>query len=132
MKIHIDGVNGEQCTDIYKEHGVTLTEKHLCAGGVQGISSTHSKLLEFDVGSIHSFVDICLSFFLLLASEGIDTCNGDSGGPLMGYDESDRSNKAWYLAGLVLLGPPQCGTPGQPGVYTRTSSYISWILNRLK
>lgn len=37
--------------------------------------------------------------------EGFDTCSGDSGAPLMGYDEQDPFNRAWYLAGVVSFGP---------------------------
>lgn len=60
-----------------------------------------------------------------------DACDGDSGGPLMGFDESDRLNKAWYLAGVVSFGPEKCGTPGLTGVYSRVNQYIDWILSKI-
>lgn len=50
----------------------------------------------------------------------------------MGYDETDKLNKAWYLAGLVSFGPEDCGTAGYPGVYTRVNQYIGWIVRKLK
>ncbi|XP_075145131.1 serine protease 7 [Haematobia irritans] len=51
-----------------------------------------------------------------------DSCDGDSGGPLMrqGY------KKRWYLEGVVSFGN-RCGLEGWPGVYTRVSDYIPWI-----
>ncbi len=48
-----------------------------------------------------------------------DACNGDSGGPLIVNFEGKRK-----LAGLVSYGSEKCNTYG---VYTRVSSYESWI-----
>ncbi|CAF4469514.1 unnamed protein product [Rotaria socialis] len=56
-------------------------------------------------------------------SGGKDSCQGDSGGPLM-YN----TNGQWYLSGIVSFGA-DCALPNYPGVYTRTSAYLSWIQN---
>ena len=55
----------------------------------------------------------------------LDTCQGDSGGPLM-Y----KSNDQWYLTGVVSFGN-DCALSYNPGVYTRTSAYLSWIRSKL-
>ncbi|XP_067134707.1 trypsin-3-like isoform X1 [Centruroides vittatus] len=55
---------------------------------------------------------------------GKDSCQGDSGGPL--YIEEDRIGA--ILVGIVSYGYG-CAIANFPGVYTRVSSYISWIDN---
>ncbi|XP_067638576.1 serine protease 7 [Eurosta solidaginis] len=51
-----------------------------------------------------------------------DSCDGDSGGPLMRQNEQGR----WYLEGIVSFGN-RCGLEGWPAVYTRVADYIDWI-----
>jgi len=64
-------------------------------------------------------------------AQGFDSCRGDSGGPLMTLDSTDRLNPYWYLAGVVSFGPSPCGQANWPGVYTRASSYVDWILEHM-
>ncbi|KAL7646622.1 UNVERIFIED_CONTAM: hypothetical protein RMT77_001873 [Armadillidium vulgare] len=56
-----------------------------------------------------------------------DSCRGDSGGPLMKSDGKGRKS----LIGIVSAGSG-CGRPKVPGIYTRTVSYVPWILSILK
>lgn len=64
---------------------------------------------------------------------GKDSCNGDSGGPLMWMGSFDRSISArTYLLGIVSLGPSTCGMLRIPGVYTRTSYFLRWILDNMQ
>lgn len=60
---------------------------------------------------------------------GQDSCRGDSGGALMG--KVSKYNN-WFAFGVVSYGPSPCGTPGWPGVYTRVTEYVDWILSKIK
>ncbi|XP_058812859.1 CLIP domain-containing serine protease B8-like [Topomyia yanbarensis] len=53
-----------------------------------------------------------------------DTCAGDSGSPLM-YFNNRKGH--WVLTGLVSLGVQKCGTEGRPGIYTHVREYLAWI-----
>lgn len=52
----------------------------------------------------------------------IDSCNGDSGGPLttVGTDPTDPVD--WRLVGVVSFGSPGCDDPNVPGVYARAAN----------
>ncbi|TGZ71700.1 hypothetical protein CRM22_002504 [Opisthorchis felineus] len=52
---------------------------------------------------------------------GRDTCQYDSGGPLM-----CESSNQWYVVGVVSFGY-ECGDPDLPGVYTNVSFFTKWI-----
>ncbi|CAF3431607.1 unnamed protein product [Rotaria socialis] len=56
---------------------------------------------------------------------GKDSCQGDSGGPLM-YN----ANNQWYLSGVVSFGDG-CGAAKYPGIYTRTSAYLTWLRSKM-
>lgn len=60
-----------------------------------------------------------------------DSCQGDSGGPLMGLYNDRKGGNYFYLVGIVSNGIG-CGIAGWPGVYTRVSSYISWIQSNIR
>lgn len=53
---------------------------------------------------------------------GIDTCGGDSGGPLLVRSEDGNT---WLHAGVTSYGEG-CAQPGFPGVYARTSALSEW------
>ena len=53
---------------------------------------------------------------------------GDSGGPLM---IPRGRNGTLYLYGIVSYGY-RCAEPGYPGVYTRVSEFMDWIVPNLK
>lgn len=52
-----------------------------------------------------------------------DTCNGDSGGPIMQY-----LNNKWNLVGIVSNGDAMCTGKG---IYTNISNYYDWILENI-
>ena len=54
-----------------------------------------------------------------------DSCSGDSGSPLMRYDNKKFQ---WILTGIVSFGQKKCGTEGFPAVYVliiKSQSIIS-------
>ncbi|XP_077780065.1 transmembrane protease serine 12-like isoform X2 [Podarcis muralis] len=57
----------------------------------------------------------------------VDTCLGDSGGPLMCYLPDDDK---FYLVGITSFGIG-CGRPKLPGIYIHAANYRSWIDSRL-
>lgn len=61
--------------------------------------------------------------------KGRDSCEGDSGGPLMrGEDEFQR----YFLLGVVSFGARRCGSENLPGVYTEIPAYLEWILDSIE
>ncbi|XP_049294268.1 serine protease 53-like [Anopheles funestus] len=58
-------------------------------------------------------------------SETMDTCDGDSGGPLQTELHDVFGNVYPLVVGVVSFGTP-C-VEGSMGVYTRVSSYLDWI-----
>ncbi len=52
---------------------------------------------------------------------GIDSCYGDSGGPLF-----VDTGSGYLHVGIVSTGN-DCALPGWPGIYTRTATYADWV-----
>jgi len=59
-----------------------------------------------------------------------DTCNGDSGGPLMKQSETSPSH--WVLVGITSFGPASCANVDFPGIYTNVNSYMDWIKAKIR
>ena len=53
---------------------------------------------------------------------GVDSCYGDSGGPLF-----STIGGSFTLVGLVSWGDDPCAQPGKPGAYARMSALSSWV-----
>ncbi|CAK1550567.1 unnamed protein product [Leptosia nina] len=60
-----------------------------------------------------------------------DSCGGDSGGPLM-YPGRTDAGVRYVQRGIVSFGSKRCGIGGYPGVYTRISYYMDWILDNIR
>ncbi|KAF7397652.1 hypothetical protein HZH68_008874 [Vespula germanica] len=63
--------------------------------------------------------------FLCAGRAAMDSCSGDSGGPLMVNDGR------WTQVGIVSWGIG-CGKGQYPGVYTRVTHFLPWIYKNLK
>lgn len=64
--------------------------------------------------------------------DGKDSCSGDSGGPLLFVGRTPDGGVGYIQHGIVSFGPRYCGTAGKPGVYTRVSIFVEWILNTIR
>lgn len=62
---------------------------------------------------------------------GMDSCGGDSGGPLQHFIVHNGDLRGVQF-GVVSFGPKFCGQEGFPGVYTKIDYYMDWILNTMK
>ncbi|RWS19965.1 coagulation factor VII-like protein, partial [Leptotrombidium deliense] len=51
----------------------------------------------------------------------VDTCKGDSGGPIV-----KRIGHNYFVAGIVSFGY-KCGSKIYNGIYTNVSNYVLWI-----
>ncbi|XP_069102702.1 tryptase-2-like [Argopecten irradians] len=76
-----------------------------------------NSLCKYYMGNIIYSSNLCAGY----SQGGKDACQGDSGGPL-----TCKRNGQWKLAGITSWGYG-CGQRNAPGVYTRVSSFLSWI-----
>ncbi|XP_066587683.1 trypsin-1-like [Prorops nasuta] len=58
---------------------------------------------------------------------GVSSCDGDSGGPLIDTNAINETE----IVGLVSWGVLPCGLLNAPSVYTKVSSYIDWIQEKV-
>ncbi|CAH0728258.1 unnamed protein product, partial [Brenthis ino] len=71
------------------------------------------------------------TFKVLCAGEvGKDSCKGDSGGPLMLFEDY-KDDYRMIQYGIVSYGQEECGS-ASPGVYTDITKYMKWILDNIK
>ncbi|XP_012527985.1 melanization protease 1 [Monomorium pharaonis] len=61
----------------------------------------------------------------------VDSCNGDSGGPLQASSKYNNLIMRIVQYGIVSYGMTPCGIEGIPGVYTNVAYYMDWILNTM-
>ncbi|XP_023245938.1 plasma kallikrein [Copidosoma floridanum] len=60
----------------------------------------------------------------------MDSCAGDSGGPLLCKDP-EKTDHPWTVFGITSFGEG-CGKRGKYGIYARLSNYVNWIVKTIK
>ena len=110
QKANLPIAKSEDCSEKFIDFN---NRTQICAGGEKG-----KKMLPFIILS-----NKCISFV-----SGVDSCKGDSGGPLTYRKNSDEP---WFQVGLVSYGKSVCGVDS-PGVYTKISSFVPWIEANMK
>ncbi|XP_065359422.1 uncharacterized protein LOC135953441 [Calliphora vicina] len=61
----------------------------------------------------------------------VDTCRGDSGGPL-GYRDFYNDSPRFIQFGIVSVGLEACGVKNVPTSYTNISYYLQWITDHMR
>lgn len=62
---------------------------------------------------------------------GVDTCAGDSGGPLMCSIPDEGGVRRWSVYGVTSFGEG-CGDRGKYGIYTRVNNFSNWIKDTME
>uniref|UniRef100_H2YXF0 Peptidase S1 domain-containing protein n=1 Tax=Ciona savignyi TaxID=51511 RepID=H2YXF0_CIOSA len=99
--------------DVLMQINLSITPRILCESLVLGAASDYQNRFVFP-----SDPQFCAGGML-----GEDTCNGDSGGPLMCLHADGK----YYLHGITSYGTKSCGLLNKPGIYTKIAAFTSWI-----
>ena len=104
---------------------MTLTKNSSNLGG------TNSNVLKYASVPLITNEDCMKSYWITsnmvcagFKEGGTDTCQNDSGGPLVVPRSSSDASAIIY--GVVSHGR-KCALPNYPGVYTRVAKYLDWI-----
>ncbi|XP_020711472.2 CLIP domain-containing serine protease HP8-like isoform X1 [Athalia rosae] len=76
-------------------------------------------------------VDIWYKQLCAGGSNRMDSCSGDSGGPLQAPAIYTNGQPKYIQYGVVSFGPRNCGIEGFPGVYSSVVYYMKWILDTM-
>jgi secreted trypsin-like serine protease len=120
--IRLPFVDNPQCAAFYANYTSTFRSRIMISSSQLCIQGRENGKRDFD--DLRSILKFCSVLFVG------DACAGDSGGPLM--NQAELGNDKFILLGLVSFGPRQCGLSNFPGVYTRVSSYMEWILRNIE
>ncbi|XP_035785995.1 serine protease grass-like isoform X2 [Anopheles albimanus] len=76
-------------------------------------------------------IDLSEEYQMCAGGDGlVDSCKGDSGGPLGSY--TDLTGGQFVQYGIVSAGVVSCGIVCLPGIYTRVNAYMNWIVENME
>jgi secreted trypsin-like serine protease len=99
------------------ESGTSIS-RYLNKAEVPFVSDATCNSASYYNGDVIAAQQICAGY----AAGGVDTCSGDSGGPMFRRD----ANNAWIQVGITSWGEG-CARANKPGVYTQVSNFASVI-----
>ncbi|CAO1431582.1 unnamed protein product [Diamesa hyperborea] len=106
----------EKYQDILKKIDLPVIERHRCTD-------------MFRKTRLGPYFQLHKSLICAGGEEGIDTCTGDGGSPLV-CPVPDNAGY-FYQAGIVSHGIG-CGGKNTPGAYTNVAFFANWIENKIK
>lgn len=105
--------------EIYRVGNLVVFPESACGGGQQ-FTLDGIRFTGYGPQEVNSRVMLCAEG----VSNGqiVDSCVGDSGGPLIGGEGTERR-----LVGIVSWGLDQCATRAGAGVYSRVSAFTAFL-----
>ena len=82
-----------------------------------------------DPGNLTYYRLFCGKKTIYLYLSEHDSCNADSGGPLV---FKELSSDPWVQVGIFSFRSKNCGSKGFPGVYTKVAAFMDWIISKLE
>lgn len=110
MEVQVPVRENDECKRLYSDQPNIVDERVLCAGFLEGGKDS---------------CQVTTQILILLLDNICNEFQGDSGGPLMW-----PSGPQYYLVGIVSFGVG-CAQAAYPGVYTRVSTFMEWIVNNM-
>jgi len=105
--------------EVYRIGELVVFPESACGGG-QSFTLDGIRFSGYGPGEVNSRVMLCAEG--VRGGEIVDSCVGDSGGPLMGGTGTERR-----LVGVVSWGLEQCATRAGAGVYARVAAFTSFL-----
>jgi secreted trypsin-like serine protease len=103
---------GDNPVDWLREAEVPIVSDDSCRASYSDPQTPYGVLF-------HGEVELCAGY----PEGGVDTCAGDSGGPLM----VPKPSGGWLLAGITSWGAAPCAQPSKPGVYAEVAAFATFI-----
>ena len=94
-------------TDILRQAAVPIVERQKCR-----------EAFDYEINDYQ----LCAGY----KRGGVDTCSGDSGGPLMCLMDIPGHGQRWTVYAVTSFGEG-CGDGGKYGIYTQVPSFLDWI-----